>query len=121
MFFYDLLLCISIENNIIERVLFDNVSSSGKHLRRGICILGIININKRRMKNMKLFKSVTAIALSFTMVMGLAACGGGDSTTTPAEDSTGETPSAEVKTYKIATDTTFAPFEFEDEDRKSVV
>ena len=60
---------------------------------------------------MKFFKSVTAIALSLTMVMGLAACG-----SSASDDTQGETPSGEVKTYKIATDTTFAPFEFEDEN-----
>ena len=65
---------------------------------------------------MKFFKSVTAIALSLTMVMGLAACGGSAEPEQNAPDEQqGEAPSGDVKTYKIATDTTFAPFEFEDE------
>lgn len=70
---------------------------------------------------MKFFKSATAIALTLTMVMGLAACGGSatpDETQKDAQNTQeqGETPSGDVKTYKIATDTTFAPFEFADEN-----
>lgn len=69
---------------------------------------------------MKFFKSVTAIALSLTMVMGLAACGGGSATPDEPEQNAPdeqqeEAPTGDAKTYKIATDTTFAPFEFEDE------
>ena len=70
---------------------------------------------------MKFFKSATAIALTLTMAMGLAACGGSatpDETEKDAQDTQqqGEAPSGDVKTYKIATDTTFAPFEFADEN-----
>ena len=65
---------------------------------------------------MKFFKSVTAIALSLTMVMGLAACGGSAEPEQNAPDEQQEeAPTGDAKTYKIATDTTFAPFEFEDE------
>ena len=53
---------------------------------------------------MSLFKKFTATAMAMTMVFGLAACGG---TETPAE--------GDAKTYVIATDTTFAPFEFQND------
>lgn len=52
---------------------------------------------------MSLFKKFTAMAMVATMAFGVAACGGSDS----AAD--------EGKTYVIATDTTFAPFEFQNE------
>ena len=64
---------------------------------------------------MKLFKSVTAIAMSLTMVMGLAACGGGSAIPDEPAEQGGEA-TGDVKTYKIATDTTFAPFEFATEN-----
>ena len=52
---------------------------------------------------MKLSKKLTAMAMVAVMAMGVTACGGSE----PAAD--GE------KTYIIATDTTFAPFEFQNE------
>ena len=58
---------------------------------------------------MSLFKKFTAMAMVAVMAMGVAACGGG-AAEAPAEDAG----SAE-KTYIIATDTTFAPFEFQNE------
>ncbi len=54
---------------------------------------------------MSLFKKFTAAAMAMTMVFGLAACGGGAEA--PAE--------GDAKTYVIATDTTFAPFEFQND------
>ena len=54
---------------------------------------------------MSLFKKFTAAAMAMTMVLGLAACGGGAEA--PAE--------GDAKTYVIATDTTFAPFEFQND------
>lgn len=54
---------------------------------------------------MKLSKKLTAMAMVATMAFGVAACGGGSDT---AADDAG-------KTYIIATDTTFAPFEFQNE------
>ena len=52
---------------------------------------------------MKFFKSVTAIALSLTMVMGLAACGGSAEPEQNAPDEQqGEAPSGDVKTSQTA-------------------
>ena len=61
---------------------------------------------------MKLFKTTVATALSLVMAFGLVGC------SKPAAEPTGdqaEEPAGEKKTYVIATDTTFAPFEFENE------
>ena len=55
---------------------------------------------------MSLFKKFAAVAMAMTMAFGVAACGGG------AEAPAGD---AEAKKYIIATDTTFAPFEFQNE------
>lgn len=81
---------------------------------------------------MKFLKSTIAVVLSLGMVLGLSACGGTkeeqpqpqqptDNTTQgsqqPADNTAqnaGEKPGAGKK-FVIATDTTFAPFEFEDE------
>ena len=62
---------------------------------------------------MSLFKKVSVVAMAFAMVMGLAACGGSDAGSAENGES-GEAP-AEAKTYTIATDTTFAPFEFQND------
>lgn len=62
---------------------------------------------------MSLFKKVSVTAMAFAMVMGLAACGGSDSSSADATEGT-DTP-ADAKKYIIATDTTFAPFEFQNE------
>lgn len=56
---------------------------------------------------MSLFKKFAATALAATLAFGAAACGSSDATTDDG--------SAEAKTYIIATDTTFAPFEFQNE------
>ena len=53
---------------------------------------------------MKLSKKLTAMAMVAVMALGVTACGGSEPA---AEDDT--------KTYIIATDTTFAPFEFQNE------
>ena len=53
---------------------------------------------------MSLFKKVTAAAMAMAMVFSLAACGG-----------SAEAPADGEKTYVIATDTTFAPFEFQND------
>ncbi|MGN1231473.1 MAG: transporter substrate-binding domain-containing protein [Anaerotignum sp.] len=58
---------------------------------------------------MSLFKKFAAMTLALTMAFSFAACGG--SQEAPAE----EDAAAEGKTYIIATDTTFAPFEFQNE------
>ena len=50
---------------------------------------------------MKLSKKLTAMAMVAVMALGVTACGGSE----PAAD--------DAKTYIIATDTTFAPFEFQ--------
>ena len=53
---------------------------------------------------MKLSKKLTAMAMVAVMALGVTACGGSEPA---AED--------DAKTYIIATDTTFAPFEFQNE------
>lgn len=53
---------------------------------------------------MKLSKKLTAMAMVAVMALGVTACGGSEPA---AEDG--------AKTYIIATDTTFAPFEFQNE------
>lgn len=57
---------------------------------------------------MSLFKKFAAMTLALTMAFSFAACGG--SQEAPADDA-----AADGKTYIIATDTTFAPFEFQNE------
>ncbi|MGN0134865.1 MAG: transporter substrate-binding domain-containing protein [Anaerotignum sp.] len=57
---------------------------------------------------MSLFKKFAAMTLALTMAFSFAACGG--SQEAPADDA-----AAEGKTYIIATDTTFAPFEFQND------
>lgn len=70
------------------------------------------------------FKRWAAIAMAMAMTMGLAACSSGtDSTegtdatntenTGDSAENTGDT--TEKKVYKIGTDTTFAPFEFQND------
>lgn len=59
-------------------------------------------------------KKMTAAALAMVMALSLAACGG----TTDQADANAD--NGEKKTYKIGTDTTFAPFEFQDESGKYV-
>ena len=54
---------------------------------------------------MKLSKKLTAMAMVAVMALGVTACGGSEE---PAADDA-------AKTYIIATDTTFAPFEFQNE------
>lgn len=53
---------------------------------------------------MKLSKKLTAMAMVAVLALGVTACGGSE----PAADDA-------AKTYIIATDTTFAPFEFQNE------
>lgn len=88
-------------------------------------------------------KKLAALFLAAAMVFSLAACGSkddgkqgttaapagdtttaaaGDETTAPAEDKTETTAAAggEGKKYVIATDTTFAPFEFENDNGQMV-
>ncbi len=57
---------------------------------------------------MSLFKKFAAMTLALTMAFSFAACGGSEEA--PADDA-----AADGKTYIIATDTTFAPFEFQNE------
>lgn len=57
---------------------------------------------------MSLFKKFAAMTLALTMAFSFAACGG--SQEAPADDA-----AADGKTYIIATDTTFAPFEFQND------
>lgn len=55
-------------------------------------------------------KKFAALTLTLAMAFSFAACGGGEEK--PAENAGGD---AEAKTYIIATDTTFAPFEFQND------
>ena len=68
------------------------------------------------------FKKWAAIAMAMTMTMGLAACSSGTDSTTDATNTENTGDSAEntgdttaKKVYKIGTDTTFAPFEFQND------
>ena len=69
---------------------------------------------------MKSIKKLLALALALAMTAALAACGGSPAPAeTPSDSaapagSAAETPAAPGKTYLIATDTTFAPFEYQD-------
>ena len=67
---------------------------------------------------MKFFKSTLAVAMAAVMMIGVSACGQKEEqpadTTTEQQGETAE--NTEAKKYIIATDTTFAPFEFEDKD-----
>ena len=69
---------------------------------------------------MKSIKKLLALALALAMTAALAACGGSPAPAeTPSDSaapagSAADTPAAPGKTYLIATDTTFAPFEFQD-------
>lgn len=61
-------------------------------------------------------KRLTALLLTAAMTLSLTACGGGSAAETPAKSAG----AAEGKTYVIATDTTFAPFEFENDKGEMV-
>ena len=61
---------------------------------------------------MSLFKKFAATTLALTMVFSLAACGGSSDTATTEEGGDAATTG---KVYKIGTDTTFAPFEFQND------
>lgn len=79
---------------------------------------------------MKSIKKILALTLALAMTASFAACGGAktetsDSSSEPvaSEDASSEAASGAAdadKTYIIATDTTFAPFEFEDESGNKV-
>ena len=77
---------------------------------------------------MKKFKTLAAGALALAMVFSLAACGSTGSSSAAASSTAASSTAAssaaasqgEKKTYIIATDTTFAPFEFEDESGNKV-
>ena len=64
------------------------------------------------MKARKLLKVLT-LMLAVSMMLAMVGCGGGTSTT-PNPTGTG-TPQANAKKFIIATDTTFAPFEFQND------
>lgn len=79
-------------------------------------------------------KKVLALTMAALMAASLTACGGGstaattaaatDAATTAADTTAADTTAADTaksdKVYKIATDTTFAPFEFENENGEMV-
>lgn len=77
---------------------------------------------------MKKFKTLFAALLAIIMMFSLAACGSKEDTKTDdnqttAEDTADDTAadsSTGTKEYIIATDTTFAPFEFEDESGQKI-
>ena len=67
---------------------------------------------------MKLGKKIVAVTCAIMMAASLsllAACGGG-ATPAPSSDSSGVAASTDARVFTIATDTTFAPFEFTDKD-----
>ncbi len=66
------------------------------------------------------FKKMTAAALAMVMALGLAACGGKTDEGAENQGTTQGTDSADKKTYIVGTDTTFAPFEFQDDSGKYV-
>ncbi len=75
---------------------------------------------------MKSIKRIAALFLTTAMAVSMAACGGSPATASssaaseaPASEAS-SAPAAEGKTYIIATDTTFAPFEFEDASGKKI-
>lgn len=57
-------------------------------------------------------RTFLGIAGSAVSVLGLAACGGNSNDAGPTDDANAGTDAASDKTYLVATDTTFAPFEF---------
>lgn len=61
---------------------------------------------------MKKLTKIGLVVLALVMVFSMAACSSGTTTT--------ESGTEEAKTYVIATDTTFAPFEFEDASGKMI-
>lgn len=61
-------------------------------------------------------KKFTALLAAASMVFSLTACG----SAAPAESTEAATDTTEAKTYVIATDTTFAPFEFENDKGEMV-
>lgn len=73
------------------------------------------------MISMKFFKTTVAAAISLVMAFGFVGCSKPAEEAAPAETEEQATETeGEVKTYKIATDTTFAPFEFQDENGEFV-
>ena len=64
----------------------------------------LVKMGKRKREEfiMSLLKKFAAMAMVAVMAVGMTACGGGDD-------------AADTKTYVIATDTTFAPFEFQND------
>lgn len=79
-------------------------------------------------------KRILALTMAALMAASLTACGGSNTGATQAADSVADTTAADTttadtttadtaktdKVYKIATDTTFAPFEFENESGEMV-
>ena len=65
-------------------------------------------------------KRIASVAAAATLALGLVACGGGAASTTSAASGSGTDAAAAGKVYKIATDTTFAPFEYADPSGKYV-
>ena len=100
-------------------------------LSKGITPDGVIPVFGRWLKKEEVMKKLTALLAVAAMTFSLAACGSSaESTaetteeTTEATEVTEETADAaettEAKTYVIATDTTFAPFEFENDNGEMV-
>lgn len=58
-----------------------------------------------------LSKRIMSVAAAAALAVGLVACGGSSTSETKTDDATA---SSDAVVYKIATDTTFAPFEFAD-------
>ena len=96
-------------------------------LSKGITPDGVIPIFEKWLKKEEVMKKLTALLAVAAMTLSLVACGSSaESTaetteeTTEATETTDAAETTEAKTYVIATDTTFAPFEFENDNGEMV-
>lgn len=130
-------ICFS-KNNAVKNCFCGILVKARKKENKCICVFMMDMIQyftktkKRRMITMKFLKSTIAVVLSLGMVLGLAGCGTKEEPPAPeqpaqneqqpegeAAQNTGTKPGAGKK-FTIATDTTFAPFEFENEQGEYV-
>ena len=105
-------------------------------LSKGITPDGVIPIFKKWLKKEEVMKKLTALLAVAAMTLSLVACGSSAESTTETTEETTEAverteaaeteetadaaETTEAKTYVIATDTTFAPFEFENDNGEMV-
>ena len=108
-------------------------------LSKGITPDGVIPIFEKWLKKEEVMKKLTALLAVAAMTLSLVACGSSaESTAETTEETTEATETTdaaetaeteetadaaettEARTYVIATDTTFAPFEFENDNGEMV-